>query len=79
MLPVLSLIRTHFLLRGQAQRESQEVQKGKGDCVTRWSALGGSRLSSFCVVVPGSLHLFLVDTFCKYCGVAQSCLARGEL
>lgn len=79
VLPVLSPIRTHFLLRGQAQRESQEVQKGKGDCVTWWSALGASHLSSVCVVKPGSLRFFLADTFCEYCGVAQSCFAREEL
>lgn len=65
-------------LRGQTQRERQDVQKGKCDCATWGSALGASHLPSF-FLVSGSLHFFLVDTFCKYLGVAQSCFDREEL
>jgi len=36
-------------------------------------------MSSFFLVAPGSLHYFLVDTFCKYLGVVQSCCDREEL
>lgn len=58
MLPVLSLIRSHFPNSVTKHRGREDVQKGKGDFVTQGSALGASHPHSFLLCLASSFSLF---------------------
>lgn len=77
MLPLLSLIRSHFPDNMAKQREREYVQMGA--CVTQGSAVGAYPFSSSFTVMSGSRHFFLVVAFRKCLGVVQPCFDKEEL